>query len=75
MKARNNDSTPKKWLDITVSEDQEDRALRIFSTVWNAAEAKGYHLQYTHLEEKIEQIIEVLENIADERDRAEGRGT
>ena len=27
--------------------------------------------QYTHLEEKIEQIIDVLENIADERDRAE----
>lgn len=139
-------NTPKKWLDITVSEDQEDRALRIFSTIWKAAEAKGYHLkinvdkgsyytscstfivvrnheihvglreinkqvlkedgtrdyskvtgsgrlkficgqgnewhnwnlrcaaqdtQYTHLEEKIEQIIDVLENIADERDRAE----
>ena len=38
-------NTPKKWLDITVSEAQEDRALRIFSTIWRAAEAKGYHLK------------------------------
>ena len=38
-------NTPKKWLDITVSEEQEDRALRIFSTIWKAAEAKGYHLK------------------------------
>ena len=139
-------NTPKKWLDITVSEEQEDRALCIFSTIWKAAEAKGYHLkinvdkgsystscstyfvvreheihvglreinkqvlkvdgtrdysrvtgsgrlkficgqgnewhnwnlrcvaqdtQYTHLEDKIEQIVEVLGEIADERERAE----
>lgn len=38
-------STPQKWLDITVSQDQEDRALLIFSTVWRAAESKGYHLK------------------------------
>lgn len=49
-------STPKKWLDITVSQAQEDRAIRIFTTIWRAAEAKGYHLKidvdnnayYTH---------------------------
>ena len=38
-------SDPKKWLDITVSQEQEDRALRIFSTIWRAAEAHGYSLK------------------------------
>ena len=38
-------SSPKKWLDITVSQEQEDRALRIFSTIWRAAEAHGYSLK------------------------------
>lgn len=38
-------SSPKKWLDITVSEAQEDRAIKIFTTIWRAAEAKGYHLK------------------------------
>jgi hypothetical protein len=38
-------SSPKKWLDITVSEEQEDRALRIFSTIWRVAEAHGYSLK------------------------------
>jgi hypothetical protein len=38
-------STPKKWLDITVSEGLEERALRIFATIWRAAEAKDYHLK------------------------------
>ena len=38
-------SSPKKWLDITVSEEQEDRALRIFSTIWRTAEAHGYSLK------------------------------
>lgn len=40
-------NTPDKWLDITVSQEQEDRALRVFSTIWKAAEAKGYHLKIT----------------------------
>ena len=138
-------SSPKKWLDINVYQEQEDRALRIFSTIWRAAEAKGYHLkievrkgtysnvcttyfvvrgheirvelkeinkrvkedehswtklvssgrlkfvcdrgdhcyrlnqervaaqdtEHTHLEDKIERIIEILGEIADERDQAE----
>ena len=38
-------SSPKKWLSIDVSEAQEDRALRIFATIWKAAEARGYHLR------------------------------
>ena len=38
-------STPDKWLDINVSSAQEDRALRVFHTIWRAAEAKGYHLE------------------------------
>ena len=38
-------SSPKKWLSIDVSEEQEDRAIRIFATIWRAAEARGYHLQ------------------------------
>ena len=38
-------SSPRKWLSIDVSEEQEDRALRIFATVWKAAEARGYHLR------------------------------
>jgi hypothetical protein len=38
-------STPKKWLDITVSEGLEERALRIFATIWRAAETKDYHLK------------------------------
>lgn len=37
-------STPDKWLDISVYQGQEDRALRVFHTIWRAAEAKGYHL-------------------------------
>ena len=138
-------SSPKKWLDISVYQEQEDRALRIFSTIWRAAEAKGYHMKIdvrkgtysnicttyfvvrgyeirvelkeinkrvkeddrswttlvgsgrlkficdrgdhcfssnrervaaqdtenTHLEDKIERIIEILGEIADERDQAE----
>lgn len=139
-------STPEKWLDITVSEKEENRALRVFYTVLRAAKAKGYQLkidvdnntyyptcstyivvrnheirvelkeinhqvktedgtrgyygtvgsgklkflcdkeqrswrsdqrcaaqdtEYTHIEDKIERIIEVLGEIADERDRAE----
>ena len=38
-------STPKKWLSIDVYQEQEERALRIFTTIWRAAEAKGYHLK------------------------------
>lgn len=38
-------STPKKWLSIDVYQEQEERALRIFATIWRAAEAKGYHLK------------------------------
>lgn len=34
-----------KWLSMRVSEEQEDRALRIYSTVIKAAEAKGYELK------------------------------
>ena len=37
-------STPEKWLDISVYPAQEDRALRVFHTIWRAAEAKGYHI-------------------------------
>ena len=38
-------SSPQKWLTITVSEAQEERAIRVFATIWRAAEAKGYHLR------------------------------
>lgn len=38
-------STPKKWLDINVYKGQEDRAIRVFYTIWRAAESRGYHLQ------------------------------
>lgn len=38
-------STPQKWLDIQVSTEQEDRAIRIFSTIWKAATANGYQLK------------------------------
>lgn len=38
-------SSPKKWLDINVYQEQENRALRIFATIWRAAEEKGYHLK------------------------------
>ena len=38
-------STPDKWLDINVYRGQEDRAIRVFHTIWRAAEAKGYHLE------------------------------
>lgn len=38
-------SSPKKWLNIDVSQELEDRAIRIFATIWRAAEARGYHLQ------------------------------
>lgn len=36
--------TPDKWLDINVYQEQEERALRVFHTIWRAAEANGYHL-------------------------------
>lgn len=38
-------SSPNKWLSISVDEPQEDRAIRIFETIWKAAEAQGYHLK------------------------------
>ena len=38
-------SSPQKWLSINVSQELEDRAIRIFATIWKAAEARGYHLQ------------------------------
>ena len=38
-------STPEKWLDINVYRAQEDRALRVFQSIWRAAEARGYHLE------------------------------
>lgn len=37
-------NTPEKWLDINVYQEQEDRALRVFHTIWRAAESNGYHL-------------------------------
>ena len=36
-----------KWLSMRVSPDQEDRALRIYSTIIRAAKAKGYGLEIT----------------------------
>lgn len=38
-------NTPDKWLDIKVYREQEDRALRVFQSIWRAAEAKGYHME------------------------------
>ena len=34
-----------KWLSMRVSQEQEDRALRIYSTIIKAAKAKGYDLK------------------------------